>query len=330
MNPRMQKLVGNLIENNKEELALSSIKMFRKQFNVRILERQDFKGDEVIDYIVLREVCTDASSLEELEDKNWFDEDNQMAKSGTVVSSLLELPDSSTHTKSLAKSKKGSNHESGTEVISTLAQVSIAREEELFNYKNQKKLKAHAGSLLCLLAALLVIAILTIHVIKAVMHTRKYDNYLEWTKYLTKIRNIELNLNNIALVAMKLENKASSYMGQDFKNTTMDQYREFLNTSGLNLYHSFMDARTFGSKSGLTGSLLSIDAYYMDANGDVTIETEILPIAIKNIISSTVLLVTLCLNLATFRRFEPRRSYRKIRQSQPGSTLDILSQDKHL
>ena len=88
---RAQELIINRYESNKEEIDLRNVKIFEKVFFIKILERQSFAENDVIDYILMYEINPENTELEEVEDKNWFDDDNLFAKSGAV--SMLELPD---------------------------------------------------------------------------------------------------------------------------------------------------------------------------------------------------------------------------------------------
>lgn len=288
----VRNLVGKFLEHNKEEIALHKIKYFKKQFNVRIIERQTFKSDKVIDYISLRETGPDAAGLDEIEDKNWFDEDSLLAKSGGFSDFAPDFSNSPKDPEVRMNHKRLTFNETRIiERATSFTQGSVSRESEIFNYENKERMKTNRGSMTCLMTAVMFISIIILLIVKAATHNQMYNRYFDWTTYLHNIHGIEIYLNEIVTSAMKIENKASGFMYNDFRASNYESYQQNLNSSTKEFYSRVVAIRFFSTNSDKTKYLPLVETFYKDFNGIITKEQESLPFALKHIFSSSMLLV---------------------------------------
>lgn len=89
---KVGQIIGNYYERFQEEIALNHLKIFEKSFFVNIIARHAFLDDgAVVDYLMMHEINIDQGDTEEVEDKNWFDDDNVIPRS--AVGSFSEFPD---------------------------------------------------------------------------------------------------------------------------------------------------------------------------------------------------------------------------------------------
>ena len=111
----------------------------------------------------MNEINNELANIEELEDKNWFDEDKVFTPIilTNYIHTLSQKEQSEQSKKTLAKRLKSdqSSMSQNNQVIAGLITLTMLKEDDLQNLDSKSKFKSKASSLLCLAATILIVII---------------------------------------------------------------------------------------------------------------------------------------------------------------------------
>lgn len=265
---------------------------------MRILERQTFNENEVIDFTLMHEVNPDHSDLEEVEDKNWFDDDNMMAKSGNW--SVSDIPEMITTNRAFLRGKGFAGDPVTNDLITILSQASNAKDDSLFKYDCRNRMTASSSSLLCLVSAFLFAGTFGFMIYKAMSVGEFNRHFLEWTNYLISLNQLEVHINSMMVSALKMEAYQSSYFERDSLNQTFNDYMSQYNKSVTKFYDTYIATREFENDKGIISDLPPMTTYHKEQSGLIESFKDSPMIAMKTILSAS-LAIVLCSYLAIGR-----------------------------
>lgn len=288
-------------EKDEEADESHQVKQFRKQFNVRLLNREQLSAEDVaVDYIELMEIANDETDLDEVEDKNWFDEENMyLENTAGVIRSLNELPTTlGINRQTTNKHRRTNSNETIlTEVISELTVAVKSRDEDsadAFKIEGRRQLQRHRGSgqvYLLLAAAFLFATIFGLLIYKVDYERQRHVSSIAWMNHFRHLHANEVDLHSMLEATLLVDCKASGYLLQDFRQSTLADYLAALNRSTNAFYQVMISILRFEAANDIDSSTIGVDVAVQDLAGRSIVERDSLQAVKRSMMSASILLV---------------------------------------
>lgn len=169
-----------------------------------------------------------------------------------------------------------------TDMLAVVSHLST-KDDSLFKYESSNKFRNSSNSWLCLASLGLFSATFGFLIYKLVYQSRINNGFLTWSEKFITLNELEVNLNDLVVSALKMEGLQSGYFAQDYSKQSLADYQQQLNVSLINYYDCYANTRDFITQGRSLDSLPSLTLYYREQNGIVTQQKENFAIGLKSV-----------------------------------------------